>query len=408
MTSLFVGANGGVAGTTTTTASQTTYAMVANSMLSFSFSTEGDAQFPCVPGGTFSGMSVMADTNGSTNATTINFRNNGAGGNQTVSISGGVTGTFTDSTHSDVVSAGNKYCLQQVTGSGTVSFRANAVGMAFASGGADGFPLATINTSGQNVIRTIRYFCAPGIASLSTTEGSRQGVILAHGATNFYVRLSSNNNNVGSSATLRKNGAASNLAVSIGAGVSGSFQDTTHSDSFADNDLVDVQYDDTGSSTGLVTFVNAGWWATPSASVQNVSTGQNSSVIGSSSQYFVPTVGNAVAVTTESQAQVPVRAASTWGNIALNVSGTFGGSGGTLTSRVNGSNGNQSVSIGSGVTGIFRDSTHTDSLSVGDKICLGVLPLGGAGGGQFKNSYSAFVASAPASNPGWFCLPAFI
>lgn len=49
----------------------------------------------------------------------------------------------------------------------------------------------------------------------------------------------------------------------------------------------------------------------------------------------------------------------------------------TITFRKNGSNGSQVISIGSSLTGWFQDTTHTDTVSNGDSVCLQVVTSSG-------------------------------
>jgi len=85
---------------------------------------------------------------------------------------------------------------------------------------------------------------------------------------------------------------------------------------------------------------------------------------------------------TEANAKVQVYEALTWANFYVKVSVNDASSTTSANTRVNGANGNQSVSIGSGTTGDFEDTINTDSLSANDEINYQVVR--GAGGTNFR------------------------
>lgn len=57
-------------------------------------------------------------------------------------------------------------------------------------------------------------------------------------------------------------------------------------------------------------------------------------------------------------------------NVFLNVLENIMTVNATLVSRINGANGNISITITSGNTGTFSDTTHTDSITQGDLFCF--------------------------------------
>lgn len=71
---------------------------------------------------------------------------------------------------------------------------------------------------------------------------------------------------------------------------------------------------------------------------------------------------------TEANKQHTVREAGTLSDLSANIVFNTFGSNSTLVSRVNGSNGNQSVSVTASSTGYFTDSSNTDSISAADEI----------------------------------------
>ena len=92
-----------------------------------------------------------------------------------------------------------------------------------------------------------------------------------------------------------------------------------------------------------------------------------SNAAASTTLYLVCGVGARVASTTEAGAQVTYRSAGTLSLLYFRVYENSRGSS-TFGTRVNGVNGNQSVSIGASTTGEFEDTVNTDSIVAGDEV----------------------------------------
>ena len=93
---------------------------------------------------------------------------------------------------------------------------------------------------------------------------------------------------------------------------------------------------------------------------------------------YVSAFGYGTAVGTETWMDCLARGSYIWANLYVRVisNGVLAAS--TLRSRKNAVNGNQSVSIPASTTGVFRDTTNTDSLASGDLFNFQVVT--GAGG----------------------------
>lgn len=109
-----------------------------------------------------------------------------------------------------------------------------------------------------------------------------------------------------------------------------------------------------------------------------------------STTYYMPVaIGNNRLNSTEANVETYVGAAGTFSDIYIYVvsNGTTAAS--TLRFRKNAANGNQSVSIGSGSTGDFTDSTNTDTISSGDEVAL-ELSVGAGGTLVFTGTSCCF------------------
>lgn len=166
-------------------------------------------------------------------------------------------------------------------------------------------------------------------------------------------------------------GAADGTQV-ISATTTGQKEDTTHSDSLSDGNLINYQGVMSGGHSDTSTFQSLSSLLDDAGSGIPILFGCTQSGLGfTSAAAYAPFVGRLNAAgnvtTTESEAQITVRAAATISKFSFNVTSLTGTQ--TYRTRVNGANGGQSVSATS--TGRKEDTSGTDSLVAGDEICWG-------------------------------------
>ena len=110
--------------------------------------------------------------------------------------------------------------------------------------------------------------------------------------------------------------------------------------------------------------------------------GLNTSLVTGGSTVYHPLINGGTSTpleTTEGDTQVTWRTAGTLSNLwIVVVANSLAAS--TLTSRINGANGNLSVSITATTTGTFEDTTNTDAIAAAD--LLNTQLVAGAGGGS--------------------------
>ena len=183
----------------------------------------------------------------------------------------------------------------------------------------------------------------------------------------LFFNVSANTVTVSSTFLFRRNGANGNQAVTIGTGLTGIFQDTTHSDTIAIGDAINARISSSGSG-GIaanacgVTFVNPTaptndlvFFDGGSAIVNN----QFCSLLGAglrnqASRHYI-THGFAV-----NTSQLAVFVALNSLNAAA-----------TLAILKNGLTGSQNIAVGAGLTGWFTDNAHSDIFQPTDLLCLG-------------------------------------
>jgi hypothetical protein len=219
------------------------------SVSSSSFATEANLKFRIRAAGTLTNAFALATVSDPA-AQTMVSRINGVTGNISISIAGGGTGIFEDTTHTDTLAVGNDLGFQITgnTGSGII-----AVGSAIQSNSITNDILSAA-TNGVINSGTV-FYCIAGSASARATVTDSQ---LAHGfdgsCTNMRTFLSQNSYNNTTTVTFQKNTVNGNQVFTIAAAATGLFEDTTHTDTFLAADL--VNYKTAGSTSGTITQ----WW----------------------------------------------------------------------------------------------------------------------------------------------------
>lgn len=198
----------------------------------------------------------------------------------------------------------------------------------------------------------------------------------------------------------RINGSNGNQVLSIGAGATGYFEDTTNTDAIADGDLFCTQTVLTGGSAANLVLCTIGCQMVMDAGNavaylgQSGSSSQFSSATASTSTYL-PVAGGGISATTDSDTQRPrIPCAGDLSSLQCYVSANGRSTTTTFTLRVNGSDVTNTLSIGSGATGLFEDTTHTDTIALFDKVGFKVTTGTGTGTITIPRTSIRFVGAA--------------
>lgn len=334
------------------------------------FATETPAQTIYRQAGTIAKVSIRITVNTiATSATTWKSRKNGADGNLSISIGAGLTGVFSDTTNSDTVTAADLFAWQLVTPntSGSITY-ANY--------------WWTYDVSGTTVVRTgLRSFShgtspspgyAPLVGSSATYAAEATANVKAPIAgvlSNAFTYIVTNANTATQTYTARVNNASSSVVLTVGAGLTGLFEDTANTASIAAGDLVDWLI--IATTTGAMNPSQLGFdWTQAGAQILN--SGQRTNAAYSpSTSYYMAATGGIFASTTESTAQQPIHVAGTISLMSVQVFTNGISASSTCVSRVNTANGAQTVTVGAGLTGLFQDTTNSDTLAADDLIDYG-------------------------------------
>lgn len=322
---------------------------------------------------TVSNFLVRCMTNTITGASTIRTRKNTANGNLSVSIPGSGTGVFQDISNSDSLVSGDIYNYQAVGGAGGTSLLTHIISITI-----DAAIVTTLLVGGASNSN-------PGSTNFSTfsfggaNEAQSQTRIRFAGTWDrLGANVVTNTNNSTTTIRSRVNGGNGNQVLSIGSGATGYFEDTVNSDSVLPADLLNYTLIHGGSSGAV--------WVQPNQSRMKPTSGTRSLQYanGATIDFGLTRpalIGTGGDLGTELNTRLLLRGGITWTyqNLFFRVTAnTIDGSTTTRT-RKNGANGNQSVSVSASTTGIFEDTTNTDTYVNGDDInCL--IVAGGSSG----------------------------
>lgn len=199
---------------------------------------------------------------------------------------------------------------------------------------------------------------------------------------NFHANVTANSFTL-ATMTLRsrKNSANGNMTVSYAAGVTGLVSDTTNTDSItaADTYGTSTVVPNTGTGTALVRTR----FQTLSSSLGNLAVfaAQGGSLFTpAAGGTFMGVAGAGQVGNPENDVKVQLDVGGVLSNLQTDISGNTTGVTTTLVSRINNATGNQTVSITSNTTGVFEDTTNSDTVVAGDDINMMYSATGAASG----------------------------
>lgn len=372
--------------------------------LTTAITTEANAQITYRSAGTLANLFADIKTNTVTAASTLRSRKNTANGNQSVSVGSSLTGVFEDTVNSDTVAAADKLNYQVVTGATGTSM----VIVQFASTFS-----ATTNTVKKHVLNNGNTFTVASVTvfvpisgtailTTSTTESTFQyKAKLAGTLTNLQVHVSTNTRPATTFGS-RKNTAAGTLTLSVGASLTGFFEDTTHSDTIASGDLINYTLTTgTGTNSMLVDNIAAEFTTTTGTFFFLAANSNTTGTAINTTQWFGMEGDTQGQVVAEAQDKNTPRVAFTAGNLQIKVTANLNTATSTLLLRQNSVNSALSASITASTTGFFEDIIDTVNIATTDSINFQITT--GATGGNLTYilmSATATPTVAPATSIG--------
>lgn len=242
------------------------------------------------------------------------------------------------------------------------------------------------NNTTSNVITNFPIAGSPS-AQTTSVEANGQVLFKENGVlSNLWINVRTNAVTATSPFRVRKNGANTTLVCNVGSSATGAFEDTTHTDTVAVDDLINYQWSPgtTGAASISVMSVLFDNQTSRSAYIRLAYHGQigSTSETAANTSYYYPFFGqftNSLGNNTvESLTQMLFEYDATISNIAGQVNSNSRTSTTTVKVRKNGADGNQAFNIGSTATGTFEDTTNSDT-AIGGTDELNFAIVNGAG-----------------------------
>lgn len=216
--------------------------------------TEANRQIIYRSSGVLSRLTVSLSANTRNDTTTFAIRIDGSNGSGSVAIGAGVTGVFVDNSNTDQILKGQRVSIGHTTAASSGNVTVYVVTFLFDATLNTVSLYNSISAASFNTASVNRFMGFIGGASPNATEANIKYECQAAGTLkNMQVRVSSNGR--ASSATVfssRIEGGTGSLSLSVGASLTGDFEDTAHTDSISvGNNLIVIVT--TGSGTGTLT-----------------------------------------------------------------------------------------------------------------------------------------------------------
>lgn len=227
--------------------------------------------------------------------------------------------------------------------------------------------------------------CVSTNGSLIDTEAFTQVTYRTSGVlSNLWVAVYLNNLDGTTTIRTRVNGSNGNQVVSIGSSTTGTFEDASNIDSVVAGDEVNVSSVTTG-TTGTVTVgtIDTIFSSNTSTLIRlaEYDSGGTSLTFNSNTE-FCTAVGSPQTASSEVETKLDVSIAGTLKNMFVYIGANTRVNTSTYKSRVNGADGTLAVSITASSTGIFEDTSNSDSIAANDDINYSLTQ--GAGGGTLE------------------------
>lgn len=226
-----------------------------------------------------------------------------------------------------------------------------------------------------------------GVLANATTEVAAQRTQRVVGRySSFYVKISANTLTGSSTIRTRKNGANGNMSVSVSAGSTGEFRDTTNTDSVVAGDEINYQ-GITGTGTSLSIRAMSVLFDPNGGSINTLNSSraaQNLSVASTAYYYNLGGQLQNASGTVEAESNTRMRTTLRFSNMQIYVATNARGTATTMRFRKNAANGNMNISVTASTTGIFEDISNADTVVSGDDVCYSITT--GTGAGNFATT----------------------
>lgn len=326
---------------------------------------------------TISKWRLLATVNARTTTSTFTWFKNGSATSLAISVPGGTTGAVEDTTNSVSLTAGDTHSVRAVYAAEASALNLITFGQYQVETASAASPLAMATTApggAQSASTTSyhRFFQSSGAGQSSNDRPDHEWAV-AGSFSGLFGFVSANSRSDATTLALYQNGSSA-ISVSVAAGVTGRFENTANSAALAVGDDVHLRVV-TGAGTGSITLNEFGSHFTPTTAGESpLITGANSTSGLSGATFYHSVSVNG----TESNSNWIARFDGVASRLTMRATVNTATTTSTGTSRKNGADGNQAVSLAAGVTGLVVDTTNTDSLTTGDlfnaRMVYGTMP----------------------------------
>lgn len=357
----------------------TSFAVPCYTTYTASFSTESLHQIE-LPAGKLRNFSwYQSSIFSGSNVTKLAVRVNGSESALSITAPAGTVGRFEDLTHEVTLAENDLVTIGQTGSAAPYDARISECSVEFEAD--SGHPVAVfasppIGDTGSINNTTANNFTWFGDHGNPTSDESATKMLLrAPGSmSRLRVTVSTNTKTADAQVHLRINGADSGLMVTIPAGTTGAFTDTTHTVSVTTGDFVNLRYDGGGSGTGEFNWGQAAVRFTGSGkqwdmSARGQTSGWNLYDTPALWPMFAKGDGSATVAEGVVQARVPFNTIAK--NLRIQVDWGIGGTVPiTVKLRINGQDGDMAVTPPMNTLGWFEDISHYDQIMAGDLVCI--------------------------------------
>jgi len=232
-------------------ASSTRYVPITGASSGDGTATEANAQHKVRAYDSWESISCYVSANARINTSTVRNRINGANGTGTFSITAGATGWFVDDAIGDSISDGDLVNLSLTLDTGVQDLTVTSWGATFKNSAASKCDVvgASIAGSSRAASATENYYTYAGVGA-----GGEISAPYDFFATNPRIILSANTYSTNATYTLYKNGSSA-ATITLTAGVTGVFENTSDSVSYALGDT--FNFGIVGGTSGTLTYTNS-------------------------------------------------------------------------------------------------------------------------------------------------------
>lgn len=370
-----------------TRGSGTVYLPVANSNL-VSGTPESDVDVKFYGSGWFDNFRCNVSANAHDAATVVTLRKNGSGTSCSITIGAGLTGQFEDSTHNVAFADGDMMAIDIVqAGTGNVVFRSVGADLLTAT------PYNKVAACGAFAFTTAsvtRYFRIPGnLGLLTSLTADAQVYAPVDGfMRNLAVKISANARSTSTVFTIQNNGSDTSLTVTVGAGLTGIFEDTTNEPTFAAGDGISGKMD-TSTGSGAITCrgisieIESDDAATGSVPIMLAYGGGTVNQNQTRYVYALSGMANSTATST-TDGQIALAGTGTIQNLYTYVLTNTAANSTVMVLRENTTDQAVTITISATTTGLFSDTTNSFTYADGD-----LLQTKYSRGGSSSGSYTA-------------------